>query len=98
VGAVVDDPPVLEHRDPVGERDRRRPVRDHERRSTFHDRRERGADLVLLRRVDGGGRVVQDEHGRVGQDGAGDRDPLALAAREREAALAENGVVTVPEV
>ena len=60
-----------------------------------HHLGERGADLVLLGRVDGRGRVVEDEHGRVGEDRARDRDPLPLAAREREAALAEHRLVAV---
>jgi hypothetical protein len=90
--------PALEHGHPVGERDRRGPVGDHERRAAAHHPAERGTDLVLLRRVDRRGRVVEDEHGRVGQDRAGDRDALALAAREREAAFAEHRVVAVGQL
>ena len=93
VRALLDDTARLEHDDPVGERDRRGAVRDHERRATFHHRRERRADLVLLRRVDRGGRVVEDQHRRVGEDRARDREPLTLAAGERVAALAEHRVV-----
>ena len=37
------------------------------------------------------------EDPRVGEDRAGDRDPLALAARERQAALADQRVVAVGE-
>ena len=64
----------------------------------LHHLGERGADLVLLRRVDGRGRVVEDQHARVGEDRAGDRQPLALAAREREAVLAEQRVVAVGQL
>jgi hypothetical protein len=59
-------------------------VRDHERRASFHHRRERSADLVLLRRVDRGGRVVEDEHCRVGEDRARDRDSLSLSAESEK--------------
>ena len=93
-----DDAAAFEHGDAVGERDRRRPVGDHERRAALHHLGEGSADLVLLGRVDGRGGVVEDEHGRVGEDRAGDRDPLPLAAREREAALAEHRLVAVGQV
>ena len=48
-------------------------------------------------RVDRGGGVVEDQDARVGEQRAGDRDPLALAAGEREAALADARVVAVGE-
>ena len=70
-------------------------MRDHECRAARHHLRQRGADLVLLRRVDRRGRVVEDQHLRVGEDGARDRDSLPLAAREREAALAEHRLVAL---
>ena len=56
---------------------------------------ERRADPRLGRRVDGGGRVVEDQDPRVDHERAGDREPLALAARERDAALADHGVVAL---
>ena len=45
--------------------------------------------------VEARGRLVEHEHRRVGQQRAGDRDPLALAAGQPAAALAELGVVAV---
>ena len=45
--------------------------------------------------VDGAGGVVEDQDGRVDQQGAGDGDPLALPAGERVAPLAHHGVVPV---
>ncbi len=41
------------------------------------------------------GRLVQDQHARVADDGAGDRQELALAQREAGAALAEDGLVAL---
>ncbi len=52
-------------------------------------------DPRLGGRVDGGGCVVEDEHARVDRERTRDRDPLALAARERDAALADDGVVAL---
>src|SRR2546428_12194289 len=52
----------------------------------LHDRRLR---LV----IDGARRLVQDEHWAVLQEGPGNGDALALAAREWDAALAHLGVI-----
>ena len=45
--------------------------------------------------VDGGGRVVEDQDPRVGEQRAGQRDPLPLPAGQREPAFADHGVVPV---
>ncbi len=57
------------------------------------DAAHRALDLVFGGAVDGAGRVVQDQDARVGQEGAGDGEALALPARERHAALADHGLV-----
>ncbi len=57
--------------------------------------RRPAADLRLRRRVDRCGRVVEDEDARVDREGPRDRDPLPLPARERDAALADDGVVAL---
>src|SRR5215471_5387017 len=44
-----------------------------------------------------GRRLVEDEHGRVGKQGAGDNESLALAARELAAFLADERVEAVRE-
>ena len=93
VRAARGDPAVLEHDDLVGERDRREPVRDHERRPPGHHLAQRDLDRLLGRRVDRRRRVVEDQDPRVAQQRARDRDPLALAARERQPALADARVV-----
>ena len=92
------DPPVLEHDDLVGERDRRQPVRDDDRRPPAHDLAQPGADLRLGRRVDRRGRVVEDEDSRIDEQRARDRDPLSLPARERDPALADDRVVAVRQL
>ncbi len=48
--------------------------------------------------VERGGGLVEDEDGRVAQDRPRDRDPLALAAREAVAALADDRVVTLGKI
>ncbi len=49
-------------------------------------------------RVEAGRGFVQNQNARVGQDGAGDGDALALAAGEFHAALADDGVVLLFEI
>jgi hypothetical protein len=92
VRAARGDPPGVEQHDAVGKRDRRRAVGDHDRGAIAQDAAQAGADLVLLARIDGRRRVVEDQHARVGEERAGDGQPLALATGQREATLAEQGV------
>ena len=90
--------PCVDQHHPVGEGDRRGPVGDDDRGAPAHHLAERGADLVLLGGVDRRGGVVEDQHARVGEDGPGDGDALALAARQREAALTDDRVVAVGQL
>ena len=96
--AVGDDAAVVEQHDAVGERDRRGPVGDDDRRPALHHLGERGPDLVLLGRVDRRGRVVEDQHARVGEHRARDRDALPLPARQRVAVLADDRVVALGQL
>ena len=48
--------------------------------------------------VERAGRFVEQQDRRVAQDRAGDRDALALAARERDAAFAQEGVVALRQL
>ena len=70
----------------------RQAVGDHERRAALHDRRQRRLDLALGGGVDRRRRLVEDQDARVGDERPRDGDALALAARERVAALADDGV------
>ena len=93
--AAIDDPPGLHHDDLVGERDRRQPVGDDERRPAVHRLAQPALDRLLGGRVDRRGGVVEDQDPRLGDQRPGDRDPLALAAGERQPALADDRVVAV---
>ncbi len=98
VGALGDDPTAFDHRDAVGEADRRQAVSDDERRAVGHELAERLVDLLLDLHVDGRRRVVEHEDRRVHHEGAGDGEALALPAREREAPLPHHGVVALGEL
>ena len=56
---------AVEHDDLVGEGDRRQAVRDDDRRPAAHRLAQADPDLRLGRRVDRGGRVVEDQDARV---------------------------------
>jgi len=56
---------------------------------------ERVLDELLALRIERGGGLVEDEDGGVAQEGAGEGEPLLLAAGEQGAALADDGLVTL---
>ena len=60
-----------------------------------HQPAEGCVDLLLHAAVDRGRGVVEEEDLRIGEQGAGERDPLALAPGEQGALLADDGVVAV---
>ena len=97
VRPLVDGAAVVQEHDAVGERDGRGPVGDDQRGAALHHLGERGADLVLLRGVDRRRRVVEDQHARIGEHRARDRDALALTTRQREPVLTDHGLVPLGE-
>ena len=66
---------------------RLQPVRDDDRRTRLRDLLHGRADPGLGGQVEVGGRLVQQQHGRVDQLGPGQRDELALPGGQRLAAL-----------
>ena len=98
MGAAVDDPAVLEVDDLVGQRDGGLAVGDDDQASAsaaVAGAAQRAEDPRLDLGVDRRGGVVEDQQPRPADEGAGQRDPLPLAAGERRAALAEPGVEAV---
>ena len=91
VAPALDHLALVEHEDQVGVAGEQQVVRDHQRRAAAHQVADRGGELGVEAR----GRLVEHEHGGVGEQRAGDRDPLPLAAGQPPAALAEVGVVAV---
>ncbi len=86
---------LIEDQDPVRPPDLGQAVGDQQRRAPFQHPLDGPLDLVLGGAVNGAGRVVQDQDARVGEQRAGDRDPLALAARQRHPALPDAGLIAV---
>ena len=66
------------------------PVRDQEHRSVVRRRKDVAHELLGRLGVEVGGRLVEHEHRRIGEERPGDRQPLTLAAREPRALLADD--------
>ena len=66
---------------------------DNDDRVAGHEPADHHEQALRAGRVQAGGRLVQDQHRGVPQEGPGQADPLALAAGQRAAALADGRVV-----
>ena len=95
MGAACRDAALVQDDHLVREGDRREAVGDDQRRPVLHRLAQAETDPGLGGRVHRSGRVVEDEDPRVDRECPCDRQPLALAAREGDAALADHGVVAV---
>src|SRR5262245_44703564 len=91
--AALDDASFVQHEDFIGVHDRGKPVRNGERRVALRDARELLLDTLLCRGIERGSRLVEYQNARILENGAGDRDPLFLAAGQLEPALANPGLV-----
>ena len=92
VGALLDDPAVLEDDDPVAAADRGDLVRDDQAGAAGEVLLQGLLDPRLGLGVEGAGAVVEQQDGGVGDEGPGQGQALPLAAGEREPALADRRV------
>ena len=98
VRAELDDPAVVDDRDAIGAHRGRQPVGDDDRGAALEQRVEAGLDLRLRLEVEVRRRLVEHEDARSGEEGARQRDQLALARRQRHAALVDRRVDAVGQV
>src|SRR3954471_24740700 len=84
---------LLELEAHVATLERAQSVRNHERGPAAHQSLQRGHDGGLGLKVDRARRLVEDEDWRVLQEGAGQGDPLSLAAGDGHPALTDTGLV-----
>src|SRR6266853_1058304 len=82
MGAAFNDAAAVEDQNQIGVLNGGKALRDDERRSPFAEAAHGLPDEPLGLRVHAGGGVVEDENARVHQEGAGDRQALALAAAQ----------------
>ena len=95
VGPAVGDPALVQDHDPVGQVQRGPAVRDDQRGAAPHHLAQRGVDLGLQARVDGRGRVVEQQQPGIGDQRPGQRHPLPLPAGQGKALLADHRVVAL---
>ena len=95
VRAAFDDFSFVEDADFVGVLDGAQTVCDGDGRAGLHQSFERFLHETFRFGVEGRGRFVEDEDGRVFEDGASDADALALSAGETAAPVADHGVVAL---
>ena len=84
-----------QHDDQICPADLRQAMRDDKGRPPAGRVGDGALDLVLGRRVDRGGGIIQDQNVRIGQEGACQGDALALSAGERDAAFADDGCIAL---
>ena len=97
-GAFLDQLAVLEDEDFVHASNGGEAMGDHQGRAAFHQIKQAGDDECLAVRVERAGGFVEQEDGRVLQEGAGQIEPLALADAEARTAIADDGVVAAGEL
>ena len=95
--AALDDLAAFQHQNLIGAANRRQPVGDDEGRPPGAQRPQAVLDERFALAVEARRRLVEDEDAGIRQDGARDRDALPLAAREPDAALADDRVVLLLE-
>src|SRR5437870_11825110 len=94
VCAALDDATTVEHQNETRMRDRRQAVRDHEYGAAFEQTLDGLLDESLRFRVERRGGLVENQNRRIRKQSAGDRESLALSARQPCAALTEDRLVT----
>lgn len=91
--SVLDEASPVDREDAVGAAYRRKAVSDHDSSAPLADAPHVVLDDPLALVVERARRLVEDQDARVGDEGAGDCDPLPLSAREAAAALADERIV-----
>lgn len=97
MGAELGDPALVEDHDLVGRGDRRESMRDHQQRTSGDEAGQGPLDVRLRLGIRRRGGLVEDQDRGIGEEGAGDRDPLPLAAGEL-AVLTDHRVVASREL
>ena len=82
MGARVENPPVLHHHDAIGQRKHGQPVRDQDRGAVAGELFQDLLDGLLALQIDLAGGLVEDQDGRIAEDGPRQGDALPLSAGE----------------
>ena len=95
VPSDVDDAPTFHDHDAIRFEDGGKPMRDDQAGTVEHEVVERLLDHVFGFGIEGAGGLVQNEQGRVLEQGAGDGDALLLPAGEPDPAFADGRFVAL---
>src|SRR5436190_2380602 len=90
--AVLQETTFLEDQDSIEVAHRRKAMRNGDDGAAAHEAAQRLADQLFAVAIQRRGRLVEQEEGRVLEEGAGDGDALSLTSRETEAAVADDRV------
>jgi uncharacterized membrane protein YccC len=96
VVALLDDPAVVKDDELIHSHDGAQPM-SHQGGAAVHELPQSLLDEDLAFRVQRAGGLVEQQDRRVAQDGAGERDPLALAAGQLDPAFPDHGVEPVEQ-
>src|SRR5258706_554480 len=97
VTAALDDAPLRQHHDEISVLHRGQAVGDDEHGAMLHEALDRLLHQALRFGVERTRRFVEDEERWIAQQGARDRDALALPPREARAPLAQHRLIAVGE-
>src|SRR6266481_7001985 len=97
MASLVDQFAAFQDENFIGPADLRQAMGNQQRGAALQDAVNGLLDFVFSGAVDSAGRVIEHQDVRVGQQGAGDGDALALTARKRDATFANQGSVAVFE-
>jgi hypothetical protein len=98
VGAVFHQAAAIDGDDAVGPAHGRKTMGDNENRAALGDLFHVFLNDALALVVEGARCLVEDQDARIGDQGAGNGDALALAAGKAAAALAYDGVVALGQL
>ncbi len=93
--AALDDAALFEHHDAVAVAHGGKAVRDDKRGAALHQGIHARLHELLGAGIDGAGRFIENQHGRIGDGRARDGEQLTLALRKVAAVALEHGVVTI---
>ncbi len=87
----------FDHQDLLRAPNRGQPMRDNERRAPLHQEAEPVLNHGLALRIEGAGRLIQNQNAGIGQDRPCDRQTLPLTAGELNPTLAHDRLIALSE-
>lgn len=93
--ALFDNSALIDYHNQVGVADRAQPVGDDKAGPSLHQLKHGALNLLFCAGIDGTGRFVQDQDGRIRQDRPGNGQKLPLPLAEIAPVFRKDGVVAI---